>query len=113
MWLVCSGNLLQTLPALPDSLVVLNCHGNQLPLFDLERWRQLQTVRQAIHLREFQRRCRRDHIRRRVRTKDEINYAIHGRPGLGAGWFEFCAVVKMDPFDYDHAKYDLKRIKSS
>ena len=107
--LYCLDNQLQTLPALPSSLEYFNCEGNPLPFFSLADWKRLSNLRRSIHLRAFQRHCRRKLIRKRTRPKDLLNYSIYGRPGLGVGWFEFCLEADLDPRRYDRKKYGLRR----
>ena len=105
----CYNNQIEMLPVLPRSLQVLDCKDNRLPDFSIQEWKRLSNIRRSIHLRTFQRRCRRKLIRKRTRPKDLLNYSIYGRPGLGMGWFEMCAEVGHDPRRYDRKKYGLRR----
>ena len=109
-WLDCNHNQLTMLPSLPPNLVWFNCCNNPLPFFKKENWKRLQHLRLSIYLRSFQRHCRRRLIERKRWQKAEINYAVHGRPGLGLGWFEFCLEPDIDALDYDHRKYNLRAI---
>ena len=103
----CSRNQLTSLGNLPPSLKWLYCSGNPLPFFSIEEWRKIQSIRRRLALIRFQQTYRRRLIRRRVRSKTPINYAIFARPGLGQGWLEACRDVGIDPSSFDVERYRL------